>query len=84
MSRAIEESLYKFPYLSLHIDDFNANNNFIDSKNEALCPFDDSFDEFEMFDELRSTKAQNKIYRINSNVFLISNDSFSESNISSN
>ena len=84
MSQGIEETICRFPYLSLHIVDFNADNNFMDSKNEALRPLEDSLDEFDMFDELRRIETRNSIYQINSNVFLISNRSYTKSNLSNN
>ena len=56
MSQGIEETICRFPYLSLHIYDFNANNHFMDSKNEFIKLI-------QMFSLYQTVHIQGLIYR---------------------
>ena len=82
MIQGIKDKKLSFPYIS-HIikDQFNENNNFLESKNEALSPLDDNLDELDLIDELQRLNIAEKMYRINSNVFFVSSRTTTNSEI---
>ena len=74
------KSKKKFPYIS-HIikDQFNENNNFLESKNKSLSPLDDNLDESDIIDELQRLNIVEKMYHINSNVIFVSSRTITDS-----
>lgn len=82
MSQEIK-SQKQFPFLYQIIkDQFNENNNFLESKDEALSPLDDDLDDLEFIDGLQKLNIAKKIYRINSNVIFVSSRTVTDSDTS--
>ena len=63
-------SLFPFQSHKL-IDEFNENNKFIDSKDQALSPLDDNLDEIERIEELQLLQFYKKEYLSNSNIIQV-------------
>ena len=80
MTQKLKGKSSSYLFLPMSQDQFFEINNFIKSKEEALSPLDDNFDDIDEKDELQNYKIFDKLYRINSNVYIFSTRTITDSN----
>ena len=80
MTQKLKGKSSSYLFLPMSPDQFFEINNFIKSKEEALSPLDVNFDDIDEKDELQNYKIFDKLYRINSNVYIFSTRTITDSN----